>query len=125
MPPLITLDRIVSIEPGKGAKALRNVPTTLAIFDTHFPRKPVLPGVLIIGSLGELAAALLREQTGRTWALAGLSRVSFRHFVQPGDQMELSVELKDHGADSATLTASVRVEGKLVTSVRQLRMAPV
>ena len=32
MPPLITLDRIVSIEPGKGAKALRNVPTTLAIF---------------------------------------------------------------------------------------------
>jgi hypothetical protein len=38
--------------------------------------------------------------------------------------MELSVELKESSADSATLTASVRVEGKLVTSVRQLRMAP-
>ena len=124
MPPLITLDRIVSIEPGKGAKALRNVPTTLAIFDTHFPRKPVLPGVLIVGSLGELAAALLREQTGRPWKMAGLSRVSFRHFVQPGDQMELAVELKESSDDSATLTASVRVEGKLVTSVRQLRMKP-
>jgi 3-hydroxyacyl-[acyl-carrier-protein] dehydratase len=124
MPPLITLDRIVSIEPGKGAKALRNVPMTLAIFDTHFPRKPVLPGVLIIGSLGELAATLLREQTGQAWKLASLGRVSFRHFVQPGDQMELSVELKESSADSATLTASVRVEGKLVTSVRQLRMAP-
>ena len=124
MPPLITLDRIVSIEPGKGAKALRNVPMTLAIFDTHFPRKPVLPGVLIIGSLGELAATLLQEQTGKAWKMAGLGRVSFRHFVQPGDQMELSVDLKESSDDSATLTASVRVDGKLVTSVRQLRMAP-
>ncbi len=124
MPPLITLDRIVSIEPGKGAKALRNVPTTLAIFDTHFPRKPVLPGVLIIGSLGELAAALLQGQTGRSWRLASLVRVSFRHFVQPGDQMELAVELKDLTDDLATFAASVRVEGKLVTSIRQLRMAP-
>jgi 3-hydroxyacyl-[acyl-carrier-protein] dehydratase len=124
MPPLITLDRIVSIEPGKGAKALRNVPTTLAIFDTHFPRKPVLPGVLIIGSIGELAAALLREQTGQSWRLASLSRVSFRHFVQPGDQMEISVDLKDTSDTSATLTASVKVDGKAVTTIRQVRMTP-
>jgi 3-hydroxyacyl-[acyl-carrier-protein] dehydratase len=124
MPPLITLDRIVSIEPGKGAKALRNVPSTLAIFDTHFPRKPVLPGVLIIGSIGELAAALLREQTGRAWKLAGLSRVGFRHFVQPGDQMEIAVDVKDVGDTAATLTASVKVEGKAVTTIRQVRMVP-
>lgn len=124
MPPLITLDRIVSMEPGKGAKALRNVPTTLAIFDTHFPRKPVLPGVLIIGSIGELAGMLLREQTGRAWKLGGLSRVSFRHFVQPGDQMEISVDVKDVGDTAAILTASVKVDGKAVTTIRQVRMIP-
>jgi 3-hydroxyacyl-[acyl-carrier-protein] dehydratase len=124
MPPLITLDRIVSIEPGKGAKALRNVPMTLAIFDTHFPRKPVLPGVLIIGSISELATALLREQSGQAWKLASLSRISFRHFVQPGDQMEISVELKDASDTAATLTASVKVDGKAVTTIRQVRMVP-
>ncbi|MFN8538980.1 MAG: hypothetical protein U0232_16085 [Thermomicrobiales bacterium] len=124
MAPLITLDRIVSIEPGKGAKALRNVPSTLAIFDTHFPRKPVLPGVLIIGSIGELAGMLLREQTGRVWKLGGLSRVSFRHFVQPGDQMEISVDVKDVGDTAAILTASVKVDGKAVTTIRQVRMVP-
>ena len=124
MPPLITLDRIVSIEPGKGAKALRNVPMTLAIFDTHFPRKPVLPGVLIIGSIGELAAALLREQTGQSWKLASLSRISFRHFVQPGDQMEISVDVKDASDTAATLTASVKVAGKAVTTIRQVRLVP-
>ena len=42
-----TLDRIVSVEPGKSAEAIRNVPNTLAIFDSHFPRFPVLPGVLM------------------------------------------------------------------------------
>lgn len=122
MPPLIALDRIVSLKPGTGAVALRNVPSTLAIFDTHFPRKPVLPGVLIIGSLSELASALLREQTGRSWRLASLTQVRFRHFVQPGDQMELAVDLKEVAEDLASFAASVRVEGKLVTSIRQLRM---
>ena len=42
-----TLDRILEIDPEKGAKALRNVPNTLSIFDSHFPRFNVLPGVLI------------------------------------------------------------------------------
>ncbi len=118
-----TLDRIVSIEPGKGAKALRNVANTMSIFDSHFPRFPVLPGVLILGSLGELAAALLEEQTGRGWRLAGAEQIRYRHFVLPGDQLELSVELKELDGEEATLTGDARVEGKVVTQARKLRMA--
>lgn len=124
MAPLITLDRIISLEPGKGAKALRNVPHTLAIFDTHFPRFPVMPGVLILGSVGQLAATLLREQTGRAWRLAGAEQIRFRHFVQPGDQMELAVDLKEMSDAAATLSATVRVEGRPVTTVRTVRMVP-
>jgi 3-hydroxyacyl-[acyl-carrier-protein] dehydratase len=119
-----TLDRVVSLEPGKGAKGLRNVPNTLAILDSHFPRFPVLPGVLILGSLGELAARLLEEQTGRPWRLAGADQVRYRHFVQPGDQMELTVELKEASADSALLSGTVRVDGKVMTQARQLRLVP-
>ena len=119
-----TLDRVVSLELGKGAKGLRNVPNTLAILDSHFPRFPVLPGVLILGSLGELAARLLEEQTGRPWRLAGADQVRYRHFVQPGDQMELTVELKEASADSALLSGTVRVDGKVMTQARQLRLVP-
>lgn len=119
---LITLDRIVSLEPGKGAKALRNVPNTLAIFDSHFPRFPVLPGVLILGSMGQLAALLLKEQTGREWKLAGAEQIRYRHFVQPGDQMEIVVDLKELSDDTAVFSASVRVDGKPVTTARQLRL---
>src|SRR5438874_13248432 len=113
-----TVDRVTEVEPGKGARGIRNVPNTLAILDSHFPRFPVLPGVLILGSLGELAAALLREQTGQAWRLAGAETVRYRHFVRPGDQMDLSVELKEFTPEAAVLSGSVRVDGKGMTTAR-------
>jgi 3-hydroxyacyl-[acyl-carrier-protein] dehydratase len=119
-----TLDRIVSVGDGE-AEAIRNVPNTLAILDSHFPRFPVMPGVLILGSLGTLAAELLEQQTGRRWRLAGADRVAFRHFVQPGDQMVLTVKTKDVGDSEATLTGEVAVDGKTVTRARKLRAVPV
>ena len=113
MPPLITLDRIVSIEPGKGAKALRNVPTTLAIFDTHFPRKPVLPGVLIIGSIGELAAALLRSFKQVAVDRSGMQR---RRFDLRATLDELLASLRPvygrHGAEFRNeVPAGILVDG--------------
>jgi 3-hydroxyacyl-[acyl-carrier-protein] dehydratase len=120
-----TLDRIVQINPGDHASGLRNVPNTLAIFDSHFPRFPVLPGVLILGSLGSLAAVLLEQDGGPTWELRAAERVGFRRFVQPGDQLELSVTLKERSDDAAVLSGEVKVDGKLVTRARVLRMMPV
>jgi len=119
-----TVDRVVSVE-GDAASGVRNVPNTLAIFDSHFPRFPVLPGVLILGSIGSLAAHLLEQQTGKKWRLAGAGNVGFRHFVQPGDQMEITVQLKERSDDEAVLSGEAKVDGKLVTRARRLRMKPV
>ena len=118
------LDRIVSVDDGS-AHAIRNVPNTLAIFDSHFPRFPVLPGVLILGSLGELGALLLRRRTNKEWRLAGGEQIRYRHFVQPGDQLELTVTVKDAGDDEAVLTGDARVEETVVTQARRLRFRPV
>ncbi len=116
------LDRIVSIEPGQRATALRNVPNTLAIFDTHFPRFPVLPGVLILGSLGSLACQLLEPDTPGHWRFVGADRVGFRHFVRPGDQLELTVELKERTDTEAVLSGEAKVDELLVTRARRLRL---
>lgn len=118
------IDKIVSVEDGKSAEGLRNVPNTLSILDTHFPRFPVLPGVLILGSLGELGAHLLQETTGHPWRMAGARQVRFRNFVRPGDQMELTVEVKELSDDAAVLTGTARVAGKPVTTARQIRLVP-
>jgi 3-hydroxyacyl-[acyl-carrier-protein] dehydratase len=119
-----TVDRVVSVD-GDTATGVRNVPNTLAIFDSHFPRFPVLPGVLILGSIGSLAAHLLEHQTGRRWRLAGAGNIGFRHFVQPGDQLEIAVTLKEQSNEEAVLSGEAKVDGKLVTRARQLRMKPV
>jgi 3-hydroxyacyl-[acyl-carrier-protein] dehydratase len=121
---LISLDRVCEIEAGARARAIRNVPNTLAILDTHFPRKPVLPGVLILGSMGQLASLLLEETTGRPWRLAGATRVRYRHFVQPGDSMELVVELAQHDEREAVCRATASVDGRTVTTASKLRLAP-
>jgi 3-hydroxyacyl-[acyl-carrier-protein] dehydratase len=119
-----TLDRIVSVEPGESATALRNVPNTLAIFDTHFPRFPVLPGVLMLGSLGALAAELLAADTDQRWRLSGAERVAFRHFVQPGDQLELTVKLSQRSDTEALLSGEVSVDGRVVVRARKLHAVP-
>jgi 3-hydroxyacyl-[acyl-carrier-protein] dehydratase len=118
------VDRIINIEPNQRAVAIRNVPNTLSILETHFPRFPVLPGVLILGSLGELAARLVGQGDGRRWVLRGAEQVRFRHFVQPGDQMELTVEIKEHSPESVICSGTVRVDGKSVTTVRKLHLSP-
>jgi 3-hydroxyacyl-[acyl-carrier-protein] dehydratase len=121
-----TLDRIVSVEPGTSGRAMRNVPNTLAIFDSHFPRFHVLPGVLILGSLGALAAHVLEQETGKAWRLSGAGQVGFRHFVQPGDQLELSVDLKEQtDGVTATFSGEAKVDGKVVTRARRLTLVPV
>ncbi len=125
--PLVALDRITGVEPGRRATALRNVPHTLAIFDSHFPRRPVLPGVLVLGSMAELARVVLAKQGeapsaagGSAWRLARADRIRYRHFIEPGDQMEIEVEVKDLDEKQATVKANVRVGGKLVTSAGTL-----
>jgi 3-hydroxyacyl-[acyl-carrier-protein] dehydratase len=114
-----TLDRILEVEPGRRARALRNVPNTLTLLDSHFPRFPVLPGVLILDSLAELGGV---AAGGGDWRPAALERAQFRRYVRPGDQMELSVEVTGRAPGELTVSGKVHVDGKLAAAVRLLRL---
>lgn len=117
---LVALDRIVTVQPGHRAEAVRNVPGTLTVFDSHFPRFPVLPGVLILATLDALASLLMRETTGTGWRMSGAEAVRFRHFVRPGDVLELGVDLREHAGGDAVCTAEAAVDGRRVVTVRRL-----
>ncbi|WP_116949773.1 3-hydroxyacyl-ACP dehydratase FabZ family protein [Jiangella endophytica] len=120
MTSLMSLDRVVDVESGRRAEAIRAVPGTLDLFDSHFPRFPVLPGVLILGTLGTLAELLMRDTTRSSWRLGGASGVRYRHFVRPGDLLRLTVELITHDDGTATCSAVAAVEERRVTTVRRL-----
>ena len=116
------LDRVLELEPGVRARGLRNVPNTLEVFDSHFPRFPVLPGVVVLDTLAELSRLALPGPPDG-WRLAGVKRVQFRHYVTPGDQLELTAEVQRAGDDSATLRCEARVAGRVVVLARQIELA--
>ncbi len=114
-------DRLVQLDRGRQAVAVRNVPGTLDVFDSHFPRFPVLPGMLLFESMVVLAGLVLAEP-GERWRLSGAQVVRFRHFVRPGDEAEITVRVLDCAAQTARCTASVTVDGRSVASARALNL---
>ncbi|MGO4417433.1 3-hydroxyacyl-ACP dehydratase FabZ family protein [Streptomyces sp. MCAF7] len=122
---MTALDEIVEVFPGLRATAFTNVPHALPVLDTHFPRFPVLPGVLILDTLAQVAAVALGAvgEGQERWGLAEARRIRFRHYVTPGDRMETTVDIAEVTGDTALCTGTVRVDGRSVTTVRVLRMA--
>ncbi|MEW6726553.1 3-hydroxyacyl-ACP dehydratase FabZ [Desulforudis sp. 1088] len=94
--PFLLVDRIVEIEDGKRAVGIKNVTVNEPFFQGHFPGHPVMPGVLIIEALAQVAAvAVLRlpEYRGKVPLFAGIDQARFRRQVIPGDELRLEVEI--------------------------------
>ncbi len=116
------VDAIVAMDPGRSARGIRNIPATLNVFETHFSRFPVLPGVLVLGSLVELASRLLNETTGDEWRLGGARRIRFKRYVRPGDRLDLSVSIDVLEPPNAQLRGTVMVADEVVVTAAALIM---
>lgn len=120
---MTAFDEVIDVRPGVSAQATRHVTGTLAVFETHFPRFPVLPGVLILDDIVRAARlAAPKAPPGRRWTLAEARRVRYRHFAQPGDRLEYRVSVTAATKHEVTLKATASVEGRDVTTVRELRL---
>ncbi|MFI5781318.1 3-hydroxyacyl-ACP dehydratase FabZ family protein [Nocardia sp. NPDC051570] len=112
-------DRIINVEPDIRATAYLNVAGTLPYFATHFPRYPVLPGVLLIESAIALARLAANNPGLR---LRHAKRLRFRRFVVPGDQIELTVsalggEGSSVGEGDTVWQAEATVEGTVAAAI--------
>ncbi|RJX19579.1 MAG: 3-hydroxyacyl-[acyl-carrier-protein] dehydratase FabZ [Desulforudis sp.] len=94
--PFLLVDRVVELEPGKRAVAIKNVTVNEPFFEGHYPGYPVMPGVLIVEALAQVAALAvlsLPEYRDKTPLFAGIDSCRFRRQVVPGDQLRLEVEI--------------------------------
>lgn len=94
--PFLLVDRIVEIEEGKRAVGIKNVTANEWFFSGHFPGRKVMPGVLIVEALAQVAAvALLKgvDMAGKTPLFGGIEHMRFRRPVLPGDQLRLEFTL--------------------------------
>jgi 3-hydroxyacyl-[acyl-carrier-protein] dehydratase len=89
----LLVDSIQELEPGKRAVGIKNVAMSEDFLADHFPERPIMPGMLIIESLVQLADWVLRAGSDfkRLGLASGFDRVKFRRAVRPGDQLRLEV----------------------------------
>ena len=126
--PSALVDVIAEHEPGRRMVAVKNVTVGEDYFQGHFPGTPVMPGVLMIETLAQVAALLLGEGAdGRVYPrtfLRGVDNAKFRRQVIPGDQLRLEVTLGARRAGLARAHAVAWIDDAVVFEA-QLVMAVV
>ena len=94
--PFLLVDRILEFELNHRAVGLKNVTINEDFFNGHFPGYPVMPGVLIIEALAQVAGVLIKQREDckdKLFLFMAMNNVKFRKMVVPGDQLILEVEL--------------------------------
>ena len=117
-----TIDEMVVEDRAYGRKTYGD---SEEFFQDHFPGFPVVPGVLILESLAQLAGKLIgytvRKKRG-DWPfpiLSMMQKVKFRKFVAPGQEIKLEVRLRSLRDESASVTVYARVGRKLHAQAEQ------
>jgi 3-hydroxyacyl-[acyl-carrier-protein] dehydratase len=114
--PFLLVDRMVEIEEGKHGVGIKNVTANEWFFEGHFPGHKVMPGVLIIEAMAQVAAVTLLKDTdaaGKLPMFGGIDNMRFRRPVVPGDQLRLEFTLEKIRGPVGKGQVRATVDGKL------------
>ncbi len=93
--PMLMVDRVIDMQLDRSAVGIKNVTINEPFFQGHFPSQPIMPGVLILEAMAQLAGVLLLrrlENTGKLAVLWSIDKVKLRRSVIPGDQLRIEIE---------------------------------
>ena len=116
------IDRITAWEVGHFAEALKNVALSEDFFDDHFPRRPIMPGVLMIEGMAQLAGLLLEESLrdkhgdNAKALMTVLERTKFREPVRPGDTLVYRTEVMSLNKNGGKASAQASCNGRIVVT---------
>lgn len=115
--PFLLVDRITELEPDKRVVGLKNVTINEEFFQGHFPGMPVMPGVLIIECMAQVAGVMIYKDVPVPQAkliyFTGIEKARFRRPVVPGDQLRVEMTLLNRRNNFGKLQGIATVEGKL------------
>lgn len=98
--PFLLVDRVLTFEPGKSLRAIKNVSFNEPFFQGHFPGNPVMPGVLIIEAMAQASGLLVQLSASQTskdqqlYYLVKVDKARFNRIVSPGDQLVMEITQK-------------------------------
>lgn len=117
------VDRVLEVEPGRRLRAVKNLTRAEEYLADHFPTFPVMPGVLMLQTLVEAAAWLVRlteDYQHSVIVLREAKNVKYGNFMEPGKSLVVTVETDDVPAGSADVTFKGKgeMEGTATVSAR-------
>jgi 3-hydroxyacyl-[acyl-carrier-protein] dehydratase len=115
------LDRLVALEPGKRLVAQRTMGAAEDYLRDHFPKFPVMPGVMMLEALHQAAIWMIRTGDDFSSPLVMLREarsVKFGDFLMPGETLDINVELVKEQGSLSTVKATAEKNGKTTVSAR-------
>jgi beta-hydroxyacyl-ACP dehydratase FabZ len=125
--PFLLVDRILSIELDKHIVGLKNITVNEPFFVGHFPQSPIMPGVLIVEAMAQVAGILALLSTPENMGkqalyLMSLDKVRFRKPVTPGDQLILELTVLKAKKKYFKMEAKATVNDHLVAEAELMAM---
>lgn len=121
--PMLLVDRIEELEPDR-IVGIKNVTINEPFFDGHFPDYPVMPGVLILEAMAQVAGVLVLSQVedpkNKLVLLAAVEEAKFRKPVRPGDQLRIEMKVTRRKATIAKMYGTAGVDGTVVAEAIML-----
>ncbi len=110
------IDRIDVLEPGKRIAAVKSLSMAEEYLADHFPGFPVMPGVLMLEAMTQASAWLVRVTEDFAHSMVVLQEarnVKYGQFVQPGQTLEVSAQIIDHGEKETKVKAQGQMNGQV------------
>lgn len=126
----VLIDRIIDLQPGRSLVAVKNLSLAEEYLADHFPGFPVMPGVLMLEALTQAGAWLIRDMEDFAHSVILLKKaktIKYGSFVEPGRQLQLRVELVEHGERESSFKGEgiiddqVMVKGRFTVTRYNLR----
>jgi len=116
--PILLVDRVLDYERGQWIRGVKNVSIGEQIFQGHFPKQPVFPGVLIIEAMAQTAGCLVTldipNPEEKIMYFMSIDGVKFRKPVVPGDQLVMEVKILTAKRNIAKMRGEAFVDGNKV-----------
>ena len=115
--PFLLVDRIIDLQPGKSITGIKNVTFNEPFFQGHFPGQPIMPGVLMVEAMAQVAGVLAFSSgvEANSVFFMSIEKAKFRKPVVPGDQLRIEIKVLQQRGNVWKFSGTAKVDDKVAS----------